>query len=156
MRHPIEKYNQIQAQRLAELPEEEREFWALQYRIGNTVYCYYNRANDLAVFDAGQPEPARDLLEWLEQFLDPVTESRSARELLSVYFEEYLAGLPHEGLGRAEKERGLDEAKRSLPFRRYVLECHDIGMDEFLRLNLSREDYAFYVESSKVIESDNE
>ena len=155
MRHPIEKYNQHQADVLASLPDEQREWMARMFRIGNATYCYHNRVKDLAVFDTGQPDTAQDLLEWLEPLINLSTKSRSARELLGVYFEEYLAGLPHEGLRRAEEERGLDEAKRSFPFRRYVLERHDMGMDEFMRLNLSQEDYAFYVESSKVTESDN-
>ena len=155
MRHPIEKYNQQQSAALASMPQEQRDYMARMFRIGNATYCYYNRVEDLPVFDAGQPDTAQDLPEWFEQLINPVTESRSARELLAVYFEEYLEGLPHEGLRRAEEERGLDEAKRSFPFRRYVLERHDMGMDEFMRLNLSQEDYAFYVESSKATESDN-
>lgn len=157
MRHPIEKYNQQQAETLASLPEEKREWMARMFRIGNATYCYYNRAKELTVFDAGDQAtpPAKDLLEWLEQQLSPKTESRSARELLQVYFEEYLAGLPHDGLRRAEKASGLDKAKNSFPFRRYVLERHDIGMDEFLRMNLSAEDYAYNVECSKPLE-DNE
>lgn len=153
MRHPVEKYNQIQAERLAELPEAQRDYMARMFRIGNTAYRYHNRVNDLPVFDTGQPDSPADLLEWLEQMLEPATENRSAHELLQVYFEEYLAGLPHEGVRRSEQEKGLDEARRSWPFRRYVLERHDIGMEEFMRLNLSEEDYAFHVETSKPIDS---
>ena len=156
MRHPIEKYNQNQAQVLASLPEDQREWMARMFRIGNATYCYYNRAKELAVFDSpNQPEEsAQDLLEWMEQQLNratdrPNTESRSARELLQAYFEEYLEGLPHDGLRRAEKEGGLDKAKKSFPFRRYVLERHDIGMDEYLRQHLSEEDYAFHLENGK-------
>lgn len=151
MRHPIEKYNQNQAELLASLPEEKREWMARMFRIGNATYCYYNRVKDLAVFDSGEhkTEPAGDLLEWLEQHLNrtadrPKTENRSARELLEVYFDEYLEGLPNDGLRRVEKEAGLDKVKNSFPFRRYVLERHDIGMDEYLRMHLSEEDYAFH------------
>ena len=154
MRHPIEKYNQIQAEQLAKLPQLQQDYMARMFRIGNATYCYHNRAKDLPSFATGLSEPPEDLLAWLEQLLYPVTENRSARELLAVYFEEYLDGLPREGLRRAEKERGLDEAKRSFPFRRYVLQRHDIGMDEFMRLNLSEADYAFYQETSKPLGSD--
>ncbi len=158
MRHPIEKYNQNQADVLANLPEEQRVYMARMFRIGNATYCYYNRAKELAVFDAGdQPTPlAQDLLEWVEQQLSPKTESRSARELLNVYWEEYLEGLPHDGLRKAEKEAGLDKAKNSFSFRRYVLERHDMGMDEFLRMNLSAEDYAFHMECGKPLTDGNE
>ena len=158
MRHPIEHYNERQAEALASLPEAKREWMARMFRIGNATYCYYNRAKDLAVFDAGdQPaEPAGDLLEWLEQQLSPSTTSQSARELLAVYFEEYLAGLAHDGLRRAEQAAGLDKAKTSFPFRRYVLERHDIGMDEYLRQHLSKEDYAFHIECGKPLNDDNE
>jgi hypothetical protein len=151
MRHPIEKYNHHQADVLASLPEEQRAYMARMFRIGNATYCYYNRAKELTVFGAGdQPtSSAQDLLEWVEQQLSSKTESQSARELLNVYWEEYLEGLPHDGLRKAEKEAGLEKAKKSFPFRRYVLERHDMGMDEFLRQNLSAEDYLFHQECGK-------
>lgn len=159
MRHPIEKYNERQAAALAELPESQREYMARMFRIGNASYRYYQRANDLAVFtkavDPDQANPADsvdDLVAWIEQQIDPQTESRSARELLNAYFDEYLAGLPHEGLRRRMQQDGIDKAKRSIPFLRYLLERHDIGMDEFLRQHLSDEDYAFHVECSKPLE----
>lgn len=163
MRHPIEKYNKHQAEVLANLPEEQRSYMARMFRIGNATYCYYNRVKELVVF--GQPNmeisneivnSTEDLLDWLERQVLFQNESRSARELLAIYFEEYLEGLPNEGMRRGERKRGLDEARRSFPFRRYVLERHDIGMDEFLRTNLSAEDYAFHVECSKPLNEDNE
>lgn len=157
MKHPIEKYNVQQAQVLASLPEGQRDYMARMFRIGNATYCYYNRVNELAVFgqadnqmDSQPVASNEDLLDWLERQLAPQSESRSARELLQIYFEEYLEGLPHEGLRRAEKAGGLEKAKRSFPFRRYVLERHDIGMDEFLRMNLSAEDYAFHQASGRM------
>lgn len=163
MRHPIEKYNVQQAEVLTLLPEGQRDYMARMFRIGNATYCYYNRVNELAVFgqtdnqlDSEPIASNEDLLEWLERQLAPQSESRSARELLQVYFEEYLEGLPHEGLRRAEKAGGLEKAKRSFPFRRYVLERHDIGMDEFLRMNLSAEDYAFHVECGKPLTDSDE
>ncbi|GAB4020669.1 hypothetical protein GCM10028808_62790 [Spirosoma migulaei] len=131
------------------------------FRIGNASYTYHNQVKNLTVFGKGNEgeQPLGDLLAWLEQLLNLQisnppegqfqTGSNSARELLEIYFEEYLAGLPHDGLRRAEKEGGLDKAKNSYPFRRYVLERHDLGMDEFLRQNLSEEDYAFHVECGK-------
>ncbi|WP_420151258.1 hypothetical protein [Spirosoma sp.] len=101
MRHPIEKYNQQQTEALAALPESQREWMARMFRIGNATYCYYNRAKDLAVFGNTEytTETSVDLADWLEQQIDPQTENRSSRELLQVYFEEYLEGLPNEGRG---------------------------------------------------------
>lgn len=58
MHHPIEKYNQIQAERLAGMPDEEREFWARMFRIGNAAYSYHNRL-------ATEPTET-DYQEWLE------------------------------------------------------------------------------------------
>lgn len=163
MHHPIEKYNQNQAETLASLPEEKREWMARMFRIGNATYCYYNRAKELAVFgqangqlDSEPIASSEDLVDWLERQLAGQSESRSARELLQIYFEEYLEGLPHDGLRRAEKTGGLDKAKSSFPFRRYVLERHDIGMDEFLRMNLSAEDYAYHVECGKPLKVNDE
>lgn len=152
MRHPIDKYNQQQAETLGSLPEGQREYMARMFRIGNATYCYYNRVKDLFVFDAVNQNtaPAKDLLEWLEQQLTTKTKSQSACELLAIYFNEYLDGLPHDGLRDAERTRGLDEAKRSFPFRRYVLERHDVGMDEFLRQHLSAEDYEFHRAAGEV------
>lgn len=159
MRHPIEKYNQQQAAMLAELPENQRDYMARMFRIGNASYRYYQRANELAVFnkqsDSAQEDSIDsidDLVAWLQEQINPQTETRSARELLNAYFDEYLAGLPHEGLRRRMQEDGVDKAKRSIPFLRYLLERHDMGMDEFMRQNLSAEDYAFHVECSKPLE----
>lgn len=150
MRHPIEKYNQIQAEQLANFAPEEREFWARQFRIGNAAYAYQYQFNDVAGLtktEAGKiPE---DLFEWLEQQLAAKQDNRPANELLKVYFEEYLEGLPNEGVRAGERTRGLEAAKQSWPFRRYVLERNDFGMDEFMRLNLNEEDYAFYKWSSE-------
>lgn len=150
MRHPIEKYNQIQAEQLAHFAPEEREFWARQYRIGNAAYCYQYQFNNVAgLTEHSTVNVPEDLAEWLEGQLTAKQESRTADELLQIYFEDYLDGLPNERIREGERTRGLGEAKRSWPFRRYVLERNDFGMDEFMRLNLSEEDYAYYKWSSE-------
>lgn len=116
---------------LATLPEEEREFWARQHRIDNAAYSYQYQFNDVAGlsndYAAKLPSvgPPEDLLEWLEQQLSVRQESRSANELLNIYFEEYLEGLPNDRVREGERTRGLEEAKRSWPFRRYVLERNE-------------------------------
>lgn len=150
MRHPIEKYNQIQAEQLANFAPEEREFWARQFRIGNAAYSYQYQFNDVA--GLAKPEATgmpKNLTEWLEQQLAVKQDNRSTNELLKIYFEEYLDGLPNERVKEGERIRGLEAAKQSWPFRRYVLERNDFGMDEFMRLNLSEEDYAIYKWSSE-------
>jgi len=92
-----------------------------------------------------------DLIDWLEQQLLARQESRTANELLTIYFEEYLDSLPNDRVRHGERTRGLDEAKRSWSFRRYVLERNDFGMNEFMRLNLSEEDYSFYKWSNETL-----
>ncbi len=150
MRHLIEKYNQIQAEQLANFAPEEREFWARQFRIGNAAYCYQYQFNDVAGLAKAQSgKMPENLAEWLEQQLATKQDNRSVNELLKIYFEEYLDGLPNEQFKAGERAGGLEAAKRSWPFRRYVLERNDFGMDEFMRLNLSEEDYAFYKRSSE-------
>ncbi len=149
MRHPIEKYNQIQAERLSELPPDQREFRAQQFRIGNAAYAYQYQFNHVAGLNNDQTaRTSEDLLGWLEQQVSARQENRSANELLNIYFEEYLDGLPTERVRAGERARGLEEAKRSWPFRRYVLERNDLGMDVFMQQNLSKEDYACYKQSS--------
>lgn len=150
MRHHIEKYNQIQAKRLDELPQENKEFWARQFRIGNAAYAYQYQFNDVAGLAKAQTgKMPEDLAHWLEQQLDAKQDNRSANELLMIYFEEYVDGLPNEQVKAGERTRGLEAATRSWPFRRYVLERNDFGMDEFMRLNLSEADYTFYKWSSE-------
>jgi hypothetical protein len=150
MRHPIEKYNQIQAEQIANSAPEEREFWARQFRIGNAAYAYQYQFNHVAGLTNAQPGTVpENLADWLEGQLVAKQDNRSAHELLTIYFEEYLDGLPNEQFKASERAEGLEAAKRSWPFRRYVLERNDFGMDEFMRLNLSEEDYAFYKWSSE-------
>ncbi|GAB3753212.1 hypothetical protein [Spirosoma pomorum] len=155
MTHPSQKYRDQQAATLALLPEGQREYMARMFRIGNATYRYYQRANELMVFNQepveGQSDSVDGLVAWLERQINPRTETRAAGELLQFYFEEYLSGLPHEGLRRTMKLEGLEKAKRSIPFLRYLLERHDIGMDEFLRQHLSEADYAFHLECGKPV-----
>lgn len=65
---------------------------ARMFRIGNAVYCYYNQAKDLTVFDSDQEGPAYDLLHWLEQQVGPETSNRTTQEMLQIYWDEYLEG----------------------------------------------------------------
>ena len=57
-RHPLDKYHQMQLERLATLPEEERAEHAYLYRLGNASYRYQQQA-------VGQISEA-DYRNWLE------------------------------------------------------------------------------------------
>lgn len=56
MRHPVEKYNQIQSEELAELSGREREARAFFYRIGNAAYCYQFQFSDVAGLSSVQTD----------------------------------------------------------------------------------------------------
>jgi hypothetical protein len=43
------------------------------------------------------------------------------------------------------RQEGFEKSKNSLPFMRHVLELNDIGMDEHMKANLSKEDYAIWI-----------
>lgn len=64
MEHPIYKYRKAQAEYLSQLPEEERENKAREFRIGNASYIYHMQAV-------------------------PIQEDR-----LIMYYKEWLEGLP--------------------------------------------------------------
>jgi hypothetical protein len=145
VRHPFEKYNQLQAEHLAQLPEAERIGAARLYRIGNAAFAYQHQFNQLTD-SPGEPSGAGmpdDLFAWLDQ--QDRGETQHQEELLATYFAEYLVGLPDDRIRAIERGGGLAEARRSWPFRRYVLEREDFGMDVFMRLNLSHDDYATWL-----------
>ena len=64
MEHPVYKYRKAQAEHLSQLPEEEREYKAREFRIGNACYIYHQQAI-------------------------PIQENR-----LIMYYKEWLEGLP--------------------------------------------------------------
>lgn len=57
------------------------------------------------------------------------------------YFQEWLEGLP-DNIRRDMQKKGFEACKTMLPFTRYVNERTDIGMDEWMKMHLSNEDYA--------------
>lgn len=89
MRHPIEKYNQIQDEQLSQLPDELRPGKTVMYRISNATYCYQFQFNDVAGLNGAQVTNApEDMLDWSEQRLSARAKNQSAKELLRIYFEE--------------------------------------------------------------------
>lgn len=49
-----------------------------------------------------------------------------------------------EPMKSAFKKQGLSECKGVLNFKRFILEMNDLGMDEYMKKNLSEEDYKIY------------
>jgi len=64
-------------------------------------------------------------------------------EPAKIDFQEWLEGLP-EPIRKEMERKGFEQCKGILSFTRYVNEKNDIGMDEWLRQNLSSEDYEFH------------
>lgn len=142
------KYNQIQVGELAKLPDEQRQGKAFLYRIGNAAYCYQFQFNDIA--DSGPNTEmgvvTEDLIEWPDRQQTTKGGNPTAQELLQTYFGEFLAGLPNQRVRDRMERGGVEEAKGNWSFRRYVLERNNFGMEEFMRLNLSQEDYTNWCE----------
>jgi len=63
-------------------------------------------------------------------------------------FNEWLEGLP-ENVREDMEMQGFELCKGVLSFRRYVMEKNDIGMGEWMRKNLSEDDYKGYQERKR-------
>jgi len=69
-------------------------------------------------------------------------------------FLEWLEALP-ENIRIDMKTKGFEQCKGILSFTRYVNEKNDIGMREWMRQNLSEEDYKAYRETAIKLGKDN-
>ena len=118
MKHPNPKIQKNQDDFLEKCPENEREFHARIFRIGNAT-IYYHRLADCA---------------------NDTT--------LRLYFREWLEGLPVHIREDMERKR-WEKCKTMLPFTRYVNECSNIGMDEWMKEHLCEEDFAYYKKQSR-------
>ena len=58
-------------------------------------------------------------------------------------FIEWLEGLP-KNIREDMERKGFDSCMGVLSFTRYVMEKNDIGMDEWMEQNLSKEDFKAY------------
>ncbi|MFY0689170.1 MAG: hypothetical protein JXQ90_18515 [Cyclobacteriaceae bacterium] len=58
-------------------------------------------------------------------------------------FSEWLEGLPKH-IAVKLKESGLQKCKTHFPFTRYLMEKQDVGMDAWMRKNLSEEDFTHW------------
>ena len=72
MEHPNKEQRENQAKLLAELPEGEREEYALMFRFGNASYAYHRQAED-------QEPTELDFKEWLEGLPENVREDMEKR-----------------------------------------------------------------------------
>lgn len=70
-------------------------------------------------------------------------------------FKEWLEGLP-ENIRRDMEIKGFELCKGVLSFKRHVLEKNDIGMDEWMKWNLSEEDYEAYSATGNSLRNENE
>jgi hypothetical protein len=57
-------------------------------------------------------------------------------------FENWLSGLP-DYMQEDFRAAGLEKSKGALPFRRFYMEYHHEGLDEYLKRHLSTEDYEY-------------
>ena len=64
-------------------------------------------------------------------------------------FKEWLGGLP-KNIGKDMEKKGFEECKSILSFTRYVMEKNDIGMEEWMKKNLSKSDFKAYCETKRV------
>lgn len=58
-------------------------------------------------------------------------------------FQAWIEGLD-EPMKSAFSEKGLEECRGVLSFRRFVLECSDNGMEEFMKANMTDADYQYW------------
>ena len=61
-------------------------------------------------------------------------------------FSEWIASL-NEPMKSAFQEKGLENCRGVLNFRRFILEGKDNGMEDFMKENLSPEDYDYWINS---------
>jgi len=67
----------------------------------------------------------------------------TSEQILKSYYIEWLNGLPSR-IMEDMKRQGYEKCKGILSFTRYVNERNDIGMDEWMKENLSEDDYKQY------------
>ncbi|ARS38069.1 hypothetical protein [Pontibacter actiniarum] len=58
-------------------------------------------------------------------------------------YQEWLEGLP-ENVRRGMEQLGFEGCRNVLSFTRYVMEKHDVGMEEYTMQHMGAEDYAAY------------
>lgn len=111
MKHPLEKYQKSQSEFLSKCTPEEKKIHEYLFRVGNAAYIYHKQANK------------------------EISENTRKK-----YYKEWLAGLP-ENIRIDMNKMGYEVCKTTLPFTRYVNERTDIGLTDWMKENLSKEDF---------------
>jgi len=65
-------------------------------------------------------------------------------ELTEEDFKQWIESL-EEPMRSSFKNKGLDNCRGVLNFQRFILELQDIGLDEYLKNNLTEEDFSYWV-----------
>jgi len=108
------------------MTEEEEERKELREKMAAVVGKQYMRVSDMMVEYYKRPpvEPTKkDWKEWLEGLKEPMKSDF--------------------------KKKSFEEAKNTLSFIRYYQEKNDYGMRDFIRDNMSKEDFKYYLELEK-------
>ena len=71
------------------------------------------------------------------------TETRETVIPTEADFNDWLAGLP-DNVRKEMEVKGFEECKTMLPFTRHVMERNDIGMEEWMKKHLTKEEYGFW------------
>lgn len=64
-------------------------------------------------------------------------------ELTEDVFKQWIEALD-EPMKSGFLRQGFEQAKNALPFRRFALELNDYGMRDYMRENLTKEDFQYY------------
>jgi len=65
-------------------------------------------------------------------------------ELTEKNFKLWIESL-EEPMRSSFKNKGLDNCRGVLNFQRFILELQDIGLDEYLKNNLTDEDFSYWI-----------
>lgn len=71
-----------------------------------------------------------------------------AQELTENDFKQWIESL-QEPMKGAFSKKGLMECRGILNFQRFILELQDKGLNDYLKRELSEDDYNYYLEQSK-------
>lgn len=68
----------------------------------------------------------------------------NAKHLTEEEFKLWIESL-EEPMKSSFKDKGLDSCRGVLNFQRFILELQDIGLDEYLKNNLTEEDFSYWI-----------
>ncbi len=157
--HPIQFKNQSLAYRKAAIKSKLQELGkpaeAVEYRIEMKIAGaekdYYTSADD-ALLKKAHSVSIIPLWEdyifrfgyWCKRYYDqPEGEDATPEE-----FDDWIASLDEPMKSKFRRD-GLEECRGVVGFMRFVNECRDMGMDEFLEKNIRAEDWDEYLSLKK-------